>query len=654
MKISRSFALYMVMVCLILLGAASAWSQTNFSIKIYAEDGSGWQDSVQIGKYTNATDAIGDSISPTLVENELPPVPPSGANQAPDLRLIDPLGGGAYGQGVGCDLRLLVSDGQSNTYRLSFRRSDPEGSAITLSWPSGLGAVSGGGFYLTDGFNGFFFSQVDMAAQTSFALPGSYNGLSGGFVDIIVGAGALMRTFTSTQIATAADLKGKVGKYEKRKPISVDFQASFDVPAGGADLFYIEFDKIVNGTVSFSNDGDGHAPIAISGLKKYTVNIPSPVLADTAVVVVTGNGIKGKVMKGKYYFTLAGSDDVKVPIATYDYQYLRMPMPNINNIGDELYLQTVNLGVGIATQVGVNIKGKPIIHHISLPKWKDVTKTLYKFKNVTILQDGPAYCLDTLKSKENIKMLKSLAPDKTIRVKDSGIFGNKLIGELIALKFNIAASEKLKTPAQGFGDLIYVGPDSLWNGMTVNEIAAASDSALACVRSGITVSGAYTYQNLADFLATLNAEFSGDFDTLSFGGPGDGKPLGGTQATGISAVALSDIFISGGTTHAPVAEGDYSSLYDVPLTFSLSQNYPNPFNPTTMIEFSIPEDAIVTLQVYNMLGQVVATLADREEFSAGENWVELDGAALATGVYYYRISVNDGQFQEVRKMVLMK
>jgi hypothetical protein len=92
----------------------------------------------------------------------------------------------------------------------------------------------------------------------------------------------------------------------------------------------------------------------------------------------------------------------------------------------------------------------------------------------------------------------------------------------------------------------------------------------------------------------------------------------------------------------------------VPKVFGLSQNYPNPFNPTTTIEFTIPEDAIVTLRVYNMLGQVVATLADREEFSAGENWVELDGAALATGVYYYRILVNDGQFQEVRKMVLMK
>ena len=126
------------------------------------------------------------------------------------------------------------------------------------------------------------------------------------------------------------------------------------------------------------------------------------------------------------------------------------------------------------------------------------------------------------------------------------------------------------------------------------------------------------------------------------------------MATGIKPVALSDIFVGSGATFAPAAPADFSSLYDVPKAFSLSQNYPNPFNPTTMIEFSIPDDAIVTLQVYNMLGQLVATLADREEFSGGENWVELDGAKLSTGVYYYRINVNDGQFQEVRKMVLMK
>jgi hypothetical protein len=195
MKISRSFALYVVMLCL--FGAASAWSQTDFNIKVYATDGSGWTDSVYLGKYAAATDAVGDSLSPVLNETELPPLPPSGANQAPDLRVVDPLGDTTYGQGVRVDLRNLVSDGQSNTYRLNFRRTDPEGTGVTLSWDAGLAGVSGGGFYLTDGLGGVLFDPVNMAEQTSFTYAG-WSTLSGGFCDIVIGDGSMHRTFTSS------------------------------------------------------------------------------------------------------------------------------------------------------------------------------------------------------------------------------------------------------------------------------------------------------------------------------------------------------------------------------------------------------------------------------------------------------------------------
>ncbi len=636
----------------ILFGATAMTAQTDFSVKIHITDGTGWTDSVTIGKYVAATNGITDSLSPVLVEKELPPLPPSGGGQAPDARLTDPTGGLAYGQGTEIDIRNLVSDKQKDVYRLKFRRTDPNGSPVVLSWPSGLGAVSGGGFYMTDGFGGFLFPTVNMSEQTSFT-DSTFNVLAGSFVDIVVGDGSMMRTFTADSIALSSDLKGKVGKFEKPKPISVDFQITLAAPAGGADLFYIEFDKVVEGTVSFPGDTHGHAPIALSALKKYTVNIPGAPLDSAQQVVVVGNGDKGKIMKGKYYFTIGGAKGSKVAFAT-DYDYLRLPSPNVNNIGDEMYLQPLNLsigmgpGIGLPGQIGLNAKGKPIIHHISYPKWKDVTKTLYKFKNVTILQNGTAYCLDTIKSKENIKMLKSIGPDKTVRYKDSPVLGNKLIGQLTALKFNMAASSLGHTPSTGFRDLVYAGPETSWVGQTVDAIADSADKALACYGGLPQTPTPWTYVRLADFLETLNMEFSGAFDTASWGGTN-------TVATGIGPVALSDIFTGSGANNPPVATpGDYSSLYEVPTVFGLSQNYPNPFNPTTTIEFTIPEDAIVTLRVYNMLGQVVATLADREEFSAGENWVELDAAKLATGVYYYQINVNDGQFQSVQKMVLMK
>ncbi len=88
-----------------------------------------------------------------------------------------------------------------------------------------------------------------------------------------------------------------------------------------------------------------------------------------------------------------------------------------------------------------------------------------------------------------------------------------------------------------------------------------------------------------------------------------------------------------------------------PSDFTLSQNYPNPFNPTTQIDFSIKKPGIVTLRVYNMLGQVVATLVN-EDLVAGSYRANFDGANLASGVYVYRLIASD--YSAVKKMVLIK
>jgi hypothetical protein len=89
----------------------------------------------------------------------------------------------------------------------------------------------------------------------------------------------------------------------------------------------------------------------------------------------------------------------------------------------------------------------------------------------------------------------------------------------------------------------------------------------------------------------------------------------------------------------------------IPITYELSQNYPNPFNPTTTIRFQIPKDGIVTLKVYDILGAEVATLVN-EEMVAGKHEVNFNASSLASGVYIYRLSVND--FINVKKMVLLK
>ncbi len=89
----------------------------------------------------------------------------------------------------------------------------------------------------------------------------------------------------------------------------------------------------------------------------------------------------------------------------------------------------------------------------------------------------------------------------------------------------------------------------------------------------------------------------------------------------------------------------------VPHNFELSQNYPNPFNPTTEIKYSIPKSGIVTLKVYNLLGQEVATLVNQEQKS-GNYIVNFDASKLASGVYMYRIQ--SGNFSLTKKMLLLK
>lgn len=90
----------------------------------------------------------------------------------------------------------------------------------------------------------------------------------------------------------------------------------------------------------------------------------------------------------------------------------------------------------------------------------------------------------------------------------------------------------------------------------------------------------------------------------------------------------------------------------LPQNFTLAQNYPNPFNPTTTIEFSLPHAEFVTLKIYNLLGEAVATLVS-DRLTAGTYKYEWSPAGgMASGIYFYRMQA--GEFVQARKMVLIK
>ena len=89
----------------------------------------------------------------------------------------------------------------------------------------------------------------------------------------------------------------------------------------------------------------------------------------------------------------------------------------------------------------------------------------------------------------------------------------------------------------------------------------------------------------------------------------------------------------------------------IPRTIELAQNYPNPFNPTTTLQFALSKSGSVKLEVFNLLGQHVATLVN-EVLTAGSYHVNFNATALSSGVYLYRLTAGD--VVQTKKMVLMK
>jgi len=88
-----------------------------------------------------------------------------------------------------------------------------------------------------------------------------------------------------------------------------------------------------------------------------------------------------------------------------------------------------------------------------------------------------------------------------------------------------------------------------------------------------------------------------------------------------------------------------------PIEYALEQNYPNPFNPSTVIKFSVPEIANVTLTIYNTLGQKVTELVNTK-LEAGHYSYQWNAGNVATGMYIYELRTD--KFVSVKKMVLMK
>ncbi|MCK4272066.1 SBBP repeat-containing protein [bacterium] len=145
----------------------------------------------------------------------------------------------------------------------------------------------------------------------------------------------------------------------------------------------------------------------------------------------------------------------------------------------------------------------------------------------------------------------------------------------------------------------------------------------------------------------------------------NGSEMWTTWASAMAVDNEGNVFVGATTSHGHEVKTTYTTIKytqtpgtlveeeitSQPRDFRLAQNYPNPFNPTTTIHYCVPEDNHVTLKIYNLLGQEIATLLSAEQ-TAGQYELVWNAGELASGVYFVRLQA--GELVATRKVVLMK
>ena len=130
-----------------------------------------------------------------------------------------------------------------------------------------------------------------------------------------------------------------------------------------------------------------------------------------------------------------------------------------------------------------------------------------------------------------------------------------------------------------------------------------------------------------------------------------------TELAGSGSITVSDP----GTKVLRLQSGGEGNSRAFPKQYGLEQNYPNPFNPSTSVEYRIPADGRVKLEIFNLIGQQVRVLVDKDQ-RAGSYTAEWDGRSsrgfgLTSGIYFVRLTVNSAgkqAFTSTKKMILMR
>jgi parallel beta-helix repeat protein len=456
------------------------------------------------------------------------------------------------------------------------------------------------------------------------------------------------RSFTAESLAIDKDVNGKIGKYVLPKAYIVEFRCLIPNNMGqSVKNLHLHFSpELIQNRVEYPFVIEP-VPSQIKFVSKGVLDLSWGNGINTGDTVrIHGWGMRGKLEKIRFaWHAYPGGIH---GWATFLMNKLQNPMPNRVNAVYETFRQHgfSDLGgllVGRARQDSVRYYG-----WLLAPNYNNVMQTFYSRNRI---HDGQARGFDvyTINYRPLVGKQKSLPAYK---------YNNKLLADMIALKLNITSSQLDITP-YGFGELIFdEGGTNPLNGMTVEEIAYNVDSAMmGYYKNGQHMfAGPAVLDQLYRTVNLINKAFEGPIDTLGF--------VSGLKYKGVHP--LVDVSYLRANPHAiiktliPVVD----DIQGQPVEYKLYQNFPNPFNPTTTIQFDLPEDGLVTLKIFNVLGQEVKTLIEREMMGSGTEEIEFQAENLTSGVYFYRISVeviSDQEdesfiktFTSVKKMLLLK
>jgi hypothetical protein len=387
------------------------------------------------------------------------------------------------------------------------------------------------------------------------------------------------RTALPADWAFAVDGRDKF-KPVKAKPDKVDF--SFEFPVQSGSTLKVEFSMLVTATITIPLSGVLPETVAtVSGAKSATLNVTG---SPGGTVRVSGRGAKGSHIKPKYQW----GKNKKVTVIPMD--TLRLPMPNLHNVGQDLdLLGAFPLVIGGSSGSGPVSHPKsgdanfiPSSHNrgydvVSHSKYSEVLKSLSKKTRLHLA--GPK-CLDNFDNAKPItKQQKNIPPDKQ---------DNKLFGEMCALGLNLLASENQKFPA-GLGQLVWQGGGYM-DDWSVDSIFWFGNEWLSCDPDAQTLDP--DGNALYACVRAIDSAFAGDVDTVKWS-------VSLLELTGVRSMEEVS-FLRANPSSAPLRTGPKpvpEMLAEMPAEFRLEQNYPNPFNPATTIQFDLPQSGIVTLTV---------------------------------------------------------